>query len=368
MFPRSIVFLENLSPYFLSFRYFIMFFRVIRSRCKDEIFYSILTHLDPETFAASAQVCQHWNILSQNVASLQERRANKIILTDRSDIKAVQELLANLLTESKSLCHPWHTCLVESSHNQCTSFGEKRVNFYKSYEGRTFASYCKFNLGMMWIDKFYSKLGIPVSKSLKDYLMKLDEKSRFHRERQQSIEYKLRAKMLAVKKKKDNQAREKTSKKKRHDYSTVKELDYSKDDRPMKKRKANCIEEEDRVFGKFATIHHFGIVLHVDPDPNITHPYMVRFIDGETHDLQSSDLVPVDKLGEDKKIWVPNSINRWSITRDAFEKYYDRFDQQLESDFECYENGLLFPVEDEDSSDSDEGSDEDSTVSDEDYH
>lgn len=70
--------------------------------------------------------------------------------------------------------------------------------------------------------------------------------------------------------------------------------------------------------------------------------YMVRFIDDEVRDLKRTDLVPVDDLGDDKKCWVPKSINRYSIQREEFEEYYDRFDAKLETDFEVYSDGLLF--------------------------
>lgn len=320
---------------------------------KDVIFTSILRHLDPETLASASLVCNHFYAMAQNVQAEKERRKDKIILPlDSPYLPAVEDLVAKLLKETNVLCHQYHTCLVESSHNQCLAFGEKRVQYFKSFEGRTFASYCKFNLGWMWVAKLYEKLGIPVSDNLKHYLVKKDAKSNYHRDRQRSVKYKLRAKVLSVKKKKDRKSREKKSRKLGHDYLESKELYPS--EKKKKGKVVSSFEMEDRVFGLFGTIHYFGVVLHADPAY-----YMVKFIDGEVRDLEFKDLVNVNRMRGDKRCWVPKWIKATSISYDEFDEYYEKFDRQLECDFEKYSDGLLFSQSDSDDSDSDSVSDSD---------
>jgi hypothetical protein len=318
---------------------------------KDLIFYTIMKHMDSESLATASLVCHHWNTISQNVLAYSERRQKKVYLPrDSPLLPQVEELVEKLLADSKMLCHPYHTCLVESSHNQCLSFGEKRVNYYNSYEGRTFASYSKFNLGWNWIVKFYENLGIPVSDILKAFLKKKDKKSQYHRDRQQSVEYKLRAKVLSVKKKQKKVAADKISKKRGHDYSESKELYPA--EKTLKKRKlAPQFEIRDRVFGVFGSLHYLGVVLNVDTE--ILESYMVCFIDGEVRDVKPSDLVAVDRVKPEKKCWVPAWIHRFSITRDEFDEHYDYFNRKLRTEFREHEKGLIFASDSEDDSDDD---------------
>jgi hypothetical protein len=309
-----------------------------------------MKHMDSKSLATASLVCHHWNTISQNVLAYTERKRKKVCLPlDSPLLPDLKQLVVKLLADSKMLCHQYHTCLVESSHNQCISFGEKRVNYYKSFEGRTFSSYSKFNLGWNWIAKFYENLGIPVTDNLKAYLKKKEKKSQYHRNRQQSIEYKLRAKILVVKKQQKKVANDKISKKKRHDYSESKELYPT--EKTKKRKLASQFEMRDRVFAVFGTILYLGVVLHVEPD--IDEGYMVCFIDGEVRDMRRSDLVAVNQVKPEKKCWVPNWINRYSITRDAFDEYYDYFDRKLKSEFKDYENGLIFSSDSEEDSDCD---------------
>jgi hypothetical protein len=126
--------------------------------------------------------------------------------------------------EVKSYCHTFHTCIVESSHNACLAFAEKRVNYYSSFEGRTFCSYSKFNLGWSWIVKFYSKLGIPLSDALQTFLEKKTNTCNKNAERQKTIEYKRKQRNNNEKKKQKKVEREKKSLVKGHDYSVEKVL------------------------------------------------------------------------------------------------------------------------------------------------
>jgi hypothetical protein len=308
---------------------------------KDVIFYSILRHLDMKSLVTmSLYVCHHWNSIAQNVIALLERRKNKFILPSESpEVSEVKTLVSKMLSDSSMICHQWHTCIVESSHNQCLSFGDKRVHFYSSFEGRTFSSYAKFNLGWNWISKLYAKLGIPVGATLASYLKKKGKKSLFHRERQQSIEYKARQRVLSAKKNKEKLERNKKSKKRGHDYAEFKEL-YP-NERKKKKQKTAHFEMEDRVFGKLGRTYYFGVVLSVDMD--IEEGVMVRFIDDDVHDMKPEELVHVDDMNEDAKCWVPKWIRSSCVSFETFEEdYYSKFDRSLEKDLENYLEGFLY--------------------------
>lgn len=222
----------------------------------------------------------------------------ELTLKNEEMIAAVKSKIEELVADAKSFCHPWHTCLVESSHNHALVFCEKRVHYYSSFEGRTFCSYSKFNMGYGWIKKLYIKLGmsfdysgllsyvlgITVTQDLKSYLRKKDNKRAYHRKRQQSHGYKAREKHLKEIKKKEAAEKEKISKKRKHTY---KEKEKKVTTKSLKKRKVIVadLKEKDCVFHDFIVdgkkVWYRGDITHVIKAADEKYFYDVLFDDGE---------------------------------------------------------------------------------------
>jgi hypothetical protein len=165
-----------------------------------------------------------------------EKKKRGNILDPKDElIPKLKDVLDYFKKGARSFCHSFHTCWVESSHNACLAFGEKRVHYWSSFAGRTYASYCKHNLGWSWISELYELLGLPVSDSLASYVQIKQAKRDWHKARQQSREYKARQRSLAGTKTLQKEAREKKSKRKGHDYEK---------DSPFKKQKTKETKEE----------------------------------------------------------------------------------------------------------------------------
>lgn len=93
----------------------------------------VFAYLDTNTLNCAACVCWHWNAFSTNYLGALEKRSAKKILTDK--VPELTEIVNNFLLDAKLVCHKYHTCIVESTHNMCLAFGEKRLNYYSSFEG-----------------------------------------------------------------------------------------------------------------------------------------------------------------------------------------------------------------------------------------
>jgi hypothetical protein len=198
-------------------------------------------------------VCKHFYILFTSWIRYFEKSKDKFLLDPKDPIiLSLQSLISQLKRDAESFVHPFHTCLVESSHNQCLTFQEKRVNNWKSYRGRTFCSYAKQNLGYSWISHVYQKLGITVSERLDEFITSQDEKNQKERLRQQSKEYKTQIKKLICEKESKKIERDKISKKKDHKYYKNKELYPEENKENSKKRKRKGGERgDDMVINTF---------------------------------------------------------------------------------------------------------------------
>jgi hypothetical protein len=121
----------------------------------------ILTFCDSQALSVASMVCKHWQFLVENQLRTLEVKSKTIIsLEDQDVISDLKVLIDDLISNAPLFSHVWHTCIVESSHNSCIAFGEKRVHYYSSFGGRTFCSYARFNLGWFWISRLYKKLGM----------------------------------------------------------------------------------------------------------------------------------------------------------------------------------------------------------------
>lgn len=121
----------------------------------------VLSYLDSKDISIFACVSHHWEVIVEKYLLKQENHKTKsIIPQDYKNIEDFKDIVRNLINDANSFCHPWHTCIVESSHNQSLAFGEKRINYFSSFEGRTFCSYNNFNIGSLWIQRLYERLGI----------------------------------------------------------------------------------------------------------------------------------------------------------------------------------------------------------------
>jgi hypothetical protein len=111
--------------------------------------------VDSKTIAAMSCVCKHWSRLAESMLISIENRTHKKLLPHVGEkaekkLDCLKVLLSDVLRDVRSYCHYYNTCYVESSHNACLAFGEKRINYYSSFEGRTYCSYSKQCLGIIF--------------------------------------------------------------------------------------------------------------------------------------------------------------------------------------------------------------------------